>query len=186
MTYASYSQIWVPYAFESGDAHQVVGFWLKHQRRISRVQDTTLITVPTFRAWRNHMTFEVGHTITSTQPAINDKDWPTTLDSLSGYLTANLGEQGKPLYYAIHPHVEVPPEAGNPSTGYVPVDLEMIARGPHIGYAYQMENRYVWEIMHNICYAHMCYIYIKGAIASLIITLGQIPSITRRLPPNPR
>jgi hypothetical protein len=128
-------------------------FWLKHQRRISCIPDMAAITVPTLRAWRNQMTFEGGHTVTTTQPVINDNDWANTLKYLSEYLAANLGEKGNPLYYVIHPLVDVPAEAGDPSMGYGTVDLEMIARGHHK----------VWETMHNIFSENMCYIYIKGA-----------------------
>jgi hypothetical protein len=100
--------------------------------------------------------------VTATQPVINDKDWPKTLEYLSEYFMANLGEQGNPLSYAIHPQVDVPPEAGGPSTVYGMVDLDMIARGPHTGCAYQIETRKVWEIMRTACSDHVCYIYIKG------------------------
>jgi hypothetical protein len=84
------------------------------------------------------------------------------LEYLSEYLAANLGEQGNPFYYVICPQVDVPPESGDPSTGYGTVDLEIIEHGPHTGFAYQMGNHEVLEIIHNICSEHVCYIYIKG------------------------
>jgi hypothetical protein len=69
--------------------------------------------------------------VTATQHVINDKDWPKTLEYLSEYLADNLCKQGNPLSYVIHNQVDVPPDAGDRSTGYGTMDLEMIACGPH-------------------------------------------------------
>jgi hypothetical protein len=64
----------------------------------------------------------------------------------------------------IRPNTAVPTGADDPSAGYETVDIEMIARGPHSGSAYQIDNCKVWEIMKNICGSNPCYIYIKGAV----------------------
>jgi hypothetical protein len=97
-------------------------FWLKNQRFISCVPAMTVPMVPTLRAWRNQVTFEGGHMVTATRPVINDNHWPKTLDYLSEYLAANLGEQDNPLYYVIRPQVDVPRDTYDPSTGYETVD----------------------------------------------------------------
>jgi hypothetical protein len=143
---------------------KLIVLWIKHQRHISLVPDMAVLTVPTVYACRNQMTCEGGHTVTMTQPVINDKDKLKTWEYLSEYLVAKLSEQCNPLSYVICTQVEVPPKAGNPSTGYGTVDLDMIVRGTHTGFAYQMDNIKVWEIMSNICSEHVCYIYIKGAV----------------------
>jgi hypothetical protein len=138
-------------------------FWLKHQRRISRVPVISDVTVALVRKWRDQSVFEDDYQVTMTQPVLNDKDWPKTMEEISEFLAANHGEQGNPLSYVIRPEGEVPAEASDPSTGYETVDLEMIARGPHTGSAFQLDNRKVWEMMKNICGSSPCYIYIKSA-----------------------
>jgi hypothetical protein len=84
------------------------------------------------------------------------------MEEISKFLAANHGEQGNPLSYVIQPNAAVPMEADDPSVGYATVDIKMIARGPHSGSAYQLDNGKVWEIMKNICGSSPCY-NIKGA-----------------------
>jgi hypothetical protein len=84
------------------------------------------------------------------------------MEEICEFLAANHGEHGNPLSYVIRHKAAVPTEADDPSAGYETVDIEMIARRPHSGSAYQLDNRKVWEIMKNISGINPCYIYIKG------------------------
>jgi hypothetical protein len=138
-------------------------FCLKHQHCISRIPVIVKVNVVLVRQWRDQSVFEDDYEVTMTQPIIDEKDWPKTMEEISEFLEDNHGEQGNPLSYVIRPNVVVPTEAGDPSAGYETVDIEMIDRGPHSGSAYQLDNRKVWEIMKNICGSNHCYIYSKGA-----------------------
>jgi hypothetical protein len=137
-------------------------FWLKRQRRISQIPVISKVTVALVRKWRDQSVFEDDYEITMTQPVIDEKDWPKTMEEISEFIAVNHGEQGNPLSYVIHPNAAVPTEINDPSAGYETVDIEMVARSPHSGSAYQLDNRKVWEIMKNICGSNPCYIYIKG------------------------
>jgi hypothetical protein len=135
-------------------------FWLKHQRHISQIPVIGKLTVALVQKWRDQSILEDVYEFLMTQPVIDEKDWPKTMEEISEFPTANHGEQGNPLSYVIRSNPAVPNEADDPSTGYEMVDIEMIDHGPHSGSAYQLDNRKVWEMMKNI---NPCYIYIKGA-----------------------
>jgi hypothetical protein len=138
-------------------------FWLKHQRRISRIPVIGKMTVVLVRQWHDQSVFEDDYELTMTQPIIDENDWPKTMEEISEFLVANHGEQGNPLSYVIHPNAAVPTEADDPSVGYETVDIEMIARIPHSGSAYKLDNCKVWGMMKNIYGRNHHYIYIKGA-----------------------
>jgi hypothetical protein len=78
-------------------------FWLKHQRRISRVPVISDVTVALVRKWRDQSVFEDDYQVTMTQPVLNYKDWPKTMEEIYEFLVANHGEQGNPLSYVIRP-----------------------------------------------------------------------------------
>jgi hypothetical protein len=138
---------------------KVLVFWLKPQCRISRVPVIGKVTVALVRQWCDQSIFEDDYEVTMTHPVVDEKDWPKTMEEISKFLAANHGEHVNPLSYVIRPNAVVPMEADDTSTGYETVDIEMIARGPHSGSAYQLDNRKVWDIMKNICCSNPCYIY---------------------------
>jgi hypothetical protein len=86
-------------------------FWLKHQRRISRFPVISDVTVALVRKWRAQSLFEDDYQVTITQPVLNDKDWPKTMEEISEFLAANHGEQGNPLLYVIRPEGGGPTES---------------------------------------------------------------------------
>jgi hypothetical protein len=131
-------------------------FWLKHQRRISRITVIREVTVALVCQWRDQSVFEDDYEVTMTQPVIDEKDWQKTMEEIYEFLAANHGEQGNPLSYVILPSIVLPTEDGDPSTGYEMVDIEMIASGPHTGSAYQLDNLKIWEITKNICGSNPC------------------------------
>jgi hypothetical protein len=119
-------------------------FWLRRQHHISWIPVIGKVTVALVRQWRDQSVFEDDYEVTMTQPVIDEKDWPNTMEEISEFLAANHGEQGNSLSYVNRPNAAVPTEADDPSEGYETVNIEMIARGPHSSSAYQLDNRKVW------------------------------------------
>jgi hypothetical protein len=78
-------------------------FWLKHQRRISRIPVIGEVTMALVRKWRDQSIFQDDYEVTMTQPGIDEKDWRKTMEEISEFLAANQGEHGNPLSYVIHP-----------------------------------------------------------------------------------
>jgi hypothetical protein len=65
-------------------------------------------------------------------PAIDNKDWPKTMDSLCDCFTSVLGETKAPLAHVVRENEAAPPaEAGDLATNYDTPENEMTARMPH-------------------------------------------------------
>ena len=143
-------------------------FYLRHRLRVGRTTTPAGVTLALVREWRDQMKFEAAFKVTATEPVINDKDWPRTLENIREFLSSVLGKTGVPLAYAIRTDVTPPAEGDDPAAGdagsiYDTPDLEMIARAPHSGTAFRQDKRAIWDYMSNICGAHECWIYIKPA-----------------------
>jgi hypothetical protein len=54
--------------------------------------------------------------------AINDKDWPRTLETIKEYLASQYGGTGATLDYVVRSDIEGKPEAEDPAEGYETVD----------------------------------------------------------------
>jgi hypothetical protein len=72
-------------------------FWLKIQRRISRIPVIGEVSVALVRQWRDESVFKYDFEVTMNQPFIDEKDWPKTIEKISEFLAAPHGEQGNPF-----------------------------------------------------------------------------------------
>ena len=75
-------------------------YWLRHSERISRVcqpADITVVNIWSIRALRD----AEDNYEDATPPAIDDKDWPRTMDALREYFRNMYGITKIPLLYAV-------------------------------------------------------------------------------------
>jgi hypothetical protein len=96
------------------------------------------------------------------EPVINDKYWPSAIETIKEYLASQYGGTGATLDYVVRPDIAVKPEAEDPAEGYDTVDQEMNVRAPQTGRAFVNDSLKVCYIMSNICDKHSCVVYSKS------------------------
>lgn len=150
---------------------KLLAFYLRHQKRISRVVNVANITLDSIRTLREQRDYESSYKAPDDPPTINAKDWPKTMESIQEYLRSYLGEQKIPLAYVVRKDEDVP--AIDPDGSYATVQDEMIARAKHFSLGadgirvpdptYITNREKVWEIMSKITRDQLCWTYVKPA-----------------------
>lgn len=105
-------------------------YYIKHQDRVSRDVVIGSITLANIRLLMKQRDTEKDHTDPDTQPKIDGKDWPKTIEAIEEYLRQFRGTNGVPLSYVVRKDIKPEPSADDPSTNYDTLDEEMIARAP--------------------------------------------------------
>jgi hypothetical protein len=141
---------------------QLAVFYLLHQARISRIVAPASVALLVVHSLRSTKEYEENFKVTAEQPAINENDWPRTMEEIREFFGSVLGENGVPLAYVVRENVDIPPGT-DPSEGYITVAEEMIARAPHGNQAYANDSMEVWSYMTNVTRAHDCWTYVKPA-----------------------
>jgi hypothetical protein len=97
-------------------------YYLKHMERVQRRPATNSINFVLVRRYCDQKRHEVSFKKKSEEPAINDKDWHRTLETINEYLTSQYGGTGATLEYIVRPYIEVNTEYEDPVEGYETVD----------------------------------------------------------------
>jgi hypothetical protein len=82
------------------------------------------------------------------------------LENRDNYLLQQRGASGLPLAYVVRPEAALPnvdPGYGQPS-----VIEEMIARGPHAGPYYQLDNKAVWQVIRHVTHEGPGWSWVQG------------------------
>jgi hypothetical protein len=150
---------------------KLLAFYLRHQKRISKVVNVANVTLKTIRTLRGLRDFEMTYKAPDNPPTINPKDWPKTMESIHEYLRSYLGKQKIPLAYVVRKDEAVP--IIEPKGGYASVQDEMIDRASHrtlgpngtiVPDPTCFTNREkVWEIIARITRIQTCWTYVKPA-----------------------
>ena len=159
----------IPVSMRAENNLKLAGYWVRHQRRISREATAVNITLDNVRKLRELRDLEKEYEAPDDVPKIDEKDWTKTLEGLSEHLRACPGETKIPLSYVIRKTREVLPELQDPSTNYVDVFDEMVARAPHFQVnnpevenpTYVNDNHAVWQIVADWCRDNPCWTYVK-------------------------
>jgi hypothetical protein len=97
-------------------------YYLKHMERLQHQPVANEINLVLVRSYHNQQRHEVGFKKTAEEPVTNDKDWPSTLETIRDYLASKYGVTGDTLDYVVRPDIEVKPEAEDPAENYETVD----------------------------------------------------------------
>ena len=65
-----------------------------------------------------------------------------------------------PLIYITQRDITVRPEAADPSTSYISIDMDIVSRALHATLMYHADNTSVWHILHDVLQGHSSYMYI--------------------------
>ena len=110
---------------------KLMGYWLRHQRRISRTAAPGDITLATVRAIKRLYQFEKDYEEPDVDFEVDDRDWPRTIEALDEYLLSVLGVSGLPLAYVTRKDQEALPEGDEGPDEFDTLEDEMVKRGPH-------------------------------------------------------
>jgi hypothetical protein len=132
-------------------------YYLKHTERVQRKPMMNTINLTLVCSYWDQQRHEASFKNRSEELVINDKEWPSTLETIKECLSSQYGETGATLDYVVRPYIAVKPEAEDPTDGYGIMDQEITVRAPHTGGAFVDDRRKVCGIMSNICGKHSCF-----------------------------
>ena len=72
---------------------KLLAFYMRHQKRISKVVNVANITLDLIRTLRELRDYESSYKAPDNPPTINAKDWPNTMERNQEYLLLYLREQ---------------------------------------------------------------------------------------------
>jgi hypothetical protein len=147
---------------------QLAAYAVRHYNRISRATNVAGMNPTSIRRLRElKIKEEARVTDAPTAPAIDNKNWPKTMDSLRDYFSSVLGETKAPLAYVIRDDQAVQPEADDPPDNYDTPENEMIARMPHKDTndidlpTYIHDRAKVWQTISEVTRDDKCWTYVK-------------------------
>jgi hypothetical protein len=97
-------------------------YYLKHMERVHCQPVTNAINLVLVLSYRDQQRHEADFKKTDEEPAINDKDWPRTLENIKEYRASQYGVIGKTLDYVVRPEIAIKPEAEDPPENYETAD----------------------------------------------------------------
>lgn len=166
----------IPVSMRACNNLQLACYYLRYQTRTSRPKLVDQITMANIRAIKSLRDWEQNHKDVDA-PAIDDKDWPRTIEAIEEYFRGCLGTNSKiPLAYVIREEVFPPVNTAaspDPPTNYDSRQDELIARAPihsiprdatTLKTDHYLEDRVkVWELLSAITQEHDCWTYVKPA-----------------------
>lgn len=109
-------------------------YLIRHHKRVCRTVDFADVTLDKVLKLERQREFEAAHTNPSSEPTIDSKDWPKTMELVVEWIGGFRGVDGHPLSYVIRDLLVPPGQNSDPTVGeanseYLTYDEELIARG---------------------------------------------------------
>jgi hypothetical protein len=142
---------------------KLLRYYLHHLERIQRTMNPATATVGRLTSC---------YRLKDTEDDAEDLDLPSkltriekvrdVLEDMDNYLVRKLGSSGLPLAYVVREEVAVPIGALDPGYGLPTISEEMIARGPHTGTHFQMDNNEVWQMIRHVTHGGPGWIWVQS------------------------
>jgi len=156
----------IPVSMRAEDNLQLACYWLRYQKRTSRIPTAAQITLENIRSLRELKEWEEEHKDVE-KPEINPKDWPRTIEAIEEYLRGCLGVTKIPLAYVVRDTQDIP--AVDPAGNYANRQDELIARAPitdangNFVPTYLSDRTRVWELLSDLTRDKDCWTYVRPA-----------------------
>ena len=148
-------------------------YYVRHQTRTSRPSNAPLITLQRIRRLRHLRTTEAAYVEPTEKMAINDSNWPKTLESLVLWISKHLGVTKVPLGYCLRTE-NLAPQApdlryGHADSVYASHEDEMCMRSPHFENLrtapfcsdFATDNTKVWDLIFATFKSHPAWTIIR-------------------------